>query len=140
MIKLTYKVRKTIINKNKNIETIGCLYIEDCLNDNVSYFFNYIANSGKYGKGTMPLGKYELKKPIILIDEEGNRPYKKDGDPWYCELVPLFNCDRTGLCIHPDGGVKGTLGCLGIEKNDLILLDDIQRAFREQEKLYLEVI
>ena len=33
------------------------------------------------------------------------------------DLEPQFQTTRTLLRIHPDGGVNGTLGCIGIQEN-----------------------
>jgi hypothetical protein len=35
------------------------------------------------------------------------------GNCWFARLTPNFQTGRTGLGIHPDGGVEGTSGCVG---------------------------
>lgn len=37
------------------------------------------------------------------------------GDPWFCPLTPEKPNGRTGIGIHPDGGIPGTEGCIGID-------------------------
>lgn len=88
------------------------------------------AISGPYGKGPLPKGQY-MMKPAVLIDadDESNKGFMdKRGLAWWAALVPSFETHRTGLGIHPDGNVEGTLGCIGIT------VDDTRTWFQRLEK------
>jgi hypothetical protein len=37
-----------------------------------------------------------------------------NGWGWSIRLVPLFSTTREAIGVHPDGGLPGTLGCIGI--------------------------
>jgi hypothetical protein len=68
-----------------------------------------------YGKGRLPKGLYKIKKPIKLKDCEKNIPYRDIyNNYWFCPIEPMFKTDRSGLGIHPDGNLPGTLGCIGV--------------------------
>jgi len=74
------------------------------------------AVSGPCGRGRLDSGKYKIG-PVTVLDSSApnNKPYRdRRGFAWWCPLKPLFECDRTGLGIHPDGNIPGTKGCLGI--------------------------
>ena len=73
------------------------------------------AVSGPYGAGSAPQGMYEVRQPVAL-KAEGNQPYQDvDGFCWFAKIMPQFHTERTGLGIHPDGNVPGTLGCIGLK-------------------------
>lgn len=109
------------------------LYFKNILVDSWS------AMSGKWGNGALEYGIYLISSPNVLEDNEKNKSFKKEGCPWICHLTPQFKTDRTQLCIHPDGGIYGTLGCIGIEKRDQRLLYVLQQAFKETLKIPLSV-
>jgi hypothetical protein len=71
------------------------------------------AVSGGYGKGSLPNGNYLCKNFRARAEKEMVR----DGIGFSVDLTPLFKTSRTDLRIHPDGGVPGTLGCIGIASN-----------------------
>jgi hypothetical protein len=78
---------------------------------------SYRAISGPFRKGTLEVGKYriETKKVVTnILDRPGFQSSVASGG-WFIPLVPLFDSDRYGLGIHPDGGQKGTEGCIGIQ-------------------------
>ena len=83
--------------------------------------FKFSAISGPYGKGEIPEGNYDVEDLIRIKDDESNNAYKKDGFPWWSPIEPNFKTIRNGLGIHPDGNKKGTLGCIGINKDDMLL-------------------
>ena len=77
------------------------------------------AVTGPWGKGAAPPGEYMIQKATRLKDCKKNRPYRdKAGNVWFAKLTPTFETDRTGLGIHPDGNVPGTLGCVGVTCDD----------------------
>ncbi len=78
------------------------------------------ARSGPFGKGPIPKGQY-MVKPAVAIDagDDANKGFiDESGFAWWAALVPTFQTDRTGLGIHPDGNVEGTLGCIGLVLED----------------------
>ncbi len=76
-------------------------------------------NSGPYGRGAAPSGMYFVADPIMIAANTVNRPYTDGlGLAWFARMHPAFKTSRSGLGIHPDGNVPGTLGCLGVvERN-----------------------
>jgi len=78
------------------------------------------ALSGGWGKGTIPHGEYLVQMPVKLKDEKQNNSYRGEDFPWIARLEPQFYMpDRNGFAIHPDGGVKGTMGCISPINNDM---------------------
>lgn len=73
------------------------------------------ARSGPWGKGPLPVGRYQLGKPVRIDDDPRNEPFTDTLDQaWWCPITPQFTTDRKSLGIHPDGNVPGTRGCIGI--------------------------
>ena len=77
--------------------------------------------SGPYGKGVIDYGKWRVKKHHVV---EGHLLRDSFRDPetgiaFFIPLIPLFETPRTGIGIHPDGGVRGTLGCIGLQSSAL---------------------
>lgn len=84
------------------------------------------AVSGPFGKGAAPRGSYRIG-PAMAIDPkvESNKGFMDPkGNAWFAPILPDFETDRTGLGIHPDGNVPGTLGCIGIQLEDTTLIRD----------------
>jgi hypothetical protein len=82
------------------------------------------AVSGPWGKGSLPTGQY-IVRPAVRIDlthEDYAERYKGwtdgKGFAWFADLEPSFECERSGFEIHPDGGVPGTKGCIGLKHED----------------------
>jgi hypothetical protein len=72
------------------------------------------ARSGPWGKGKLPDGLYRIGAAVSL-SRASNTSYKDAADfAWWCPITPRFDTPRSGLGIHPDGGISGTLGCVGI--------------------------
>lgn len=95
--------------------------------------------SGKFGKGALPEGLYKASLPTTMPDTKDALPFKKEGFPWLSVLVPQFKTDRTELCIHPDGNVYGTLGCLGIQKMDIAFFYLLNAICRIQKDVMVNV-
>lgn len=74
------------------------------------------AVSGPYGKGKLPSGQYLITEPVEIksMASKYDSYRDKSGFAWWCRIKPLFETDRSGFGIHPDGNVPGTLGCIGI--------------------------
>lgn len=75
------------------------------------------AVSGPHGNGRLPEGKYTIEVDRRTGQStslgKGYRD-RETGLEWFVPLTPHFSTGRTGLGIHPDGNVPGTLGCVGI--------------------------
>lgn len=125
-----YNINNIFIQKNKYVSSEGKLHI---LHD----YFDCI--SGKYGNGSIPIGIYRVEKPIIFKDIPEVEAYKKEWLPWGASLTPLFNCDRTGLMIHPDGNLEGSLGCIAITKKDKQVFESLSKYWEKYE-LRLKVL
>ena len=78
---------------------------------------SYRAISGPFKKGALEPGKYRVETNNVVSNITHNPglqdPISNSG--WFIPVIPLFDSDRTGLGIHPDGGTKGTEGCIGIQ-------------------------
>jgi len=89
------------------------------------------AVSGPYGKGKLPMGQYAINEPVEINSAAAKyNPYRdKIGFAWWCRLTPLFETDRSGFGIHPDGNVPGTLGCIGITtENTQDVFNELQNS------------
>lgn len=77
---------------------------------------SYPASSGTDKLKSLEIGKYrvEVNKVVEGITDKPGfiAPYSNTG--WFIPIIPLFDSDRTGLGIHPDGGTSGTAGCVGL--------------------------
>ena len=96
--------------------------------------------SGPYGKGYLPRGRYKLAKCYFMADNGKVDAYKKEGEPWVAKLEPCFSTGRTGLYIHPDGNIEGSLGCAAISKGDLDAKKEIDKLLAEHKILNVQVI
>lgn len=78
---------------------------------------SYRAISGPFKKGVLESGKYrvEINKVVTNINSNPGLQDPISNLGWFIPLIPLFDSDRTGLGIHPDGGTKGTEGCIGVQ-------------------------
>ena len=99
----------------------------------------FTAVSGGYGDGSLPNGDYIIDKCYKLADDGNQNAFKRDGEPWVATLKPKFETDRTGLLIHPDGNITGTLGCIGITENDMNCYDVIKSHLSNDSDLILYV-
>jgi len=133
--KKTCDVRFYIEEKNENGMAKGIL----CVNADPSDTIIFNCVSGPYGKGALPPGKYEIKKPYKLADNGNIDAYMGESYAWVAPITPLFECDRTGLLIHPDGNVEGTRGCIGITENDHDCYIALSELFENSKKITLEV-
>ena len=139
MVKVKDDIKEISLQKNGYYKTYGYFIISY---KNILNVFNCV--SGGYNRGTLPIGLYSVKKPLKLDDTENNKAYKKESFPWVAKLFPKGICiddkgKRTGLFIHPDGNVEGTLGCLGILQNDIQCYDLLNKIFDNNEEIILEV-
>lgn len=99
----------------------------------------WASRSGPFGKGAAPPGVYEIGRVVELAQVPGTKPFTDYfGFAWWAKLFPTFTTERTGLGIHPDGNVPGTLGCIGVkEPNSKPCFIHLQEAPRP---LYLVVL
>ncbi len=75
----------------------------------------YQFNSGGWGRGNLPAGSYTVSGG----QRTSEKGMVRDGVGFKFQLSdkydPRVKGDaRSGLLIHPDGGVRGTMGCIGI--------------------------
>ena len=75
----------------------------------------YAAVSGPWGK-PLPSGRYRVEVRNAVVGGSLSSSYRdrKTGHAWFIPITPLFNTNRGGFGIHPDGNVAGTLGCIGL--------------------------
>ncbi|MCP3683799.1 MAG: hypothetical protein GY861_14030 [bacterium] len=73
--------------------------------------------SGPYGRGYAPRGNYKAYSDQLKHSDK--KAYSQHDFGWYLPIGPQFETYRTGLMIHPDGNVKGSLGCIAINFLDL---------------------
>ncbi|HEX8210824.1 MAG TPA: hypothetical protein VF584_11660 [Longimicrobium sp.] len=76
------------------------------------------AVTGPFGNGALPTGSYSAPR-AKLLDKPAKSSYCDSKDRcWMQVLEPQFATTRTDLGIHPDGGVAGTEGCIGLTQAD----------------------
>lgn len=79
----------------------------------------YKAVSGPHGKGRLPAGNYDVQIRNVVTGHGLSQSFRdQNGIAWFIPINPLFSTTRDGLGIHPDGGVPGTLGCIGLTGAD----------------------
>jgi hypothetical protein len=78
------------------------------------------ARSGPMGEGFLPSGPYTIDALVEYVKHSKEmRDYRdRAGNGWWCPITPQFPTHRNGLGIHPDGGMPGTHGCIGITDFD----------------------
>lgn len=80
---------------------------------------SYKAVSGPHGKGKLPPGSYNVLTRNVVTGTGLSRSFRdRNGTAWFIPISPLFSTARDGLGIHPDGGISGTLGCIGLSGDD----------------------
>jgi len=81
---------------------------------------SYNAVSGPHGKGALDAGAYTIKVRHVAAGKNMNSGFrdKLTGKAWFIPITPDFVTNRNGFGIHPDGGVAGTLGCIGLTGAD----------------------
>ena len=89
---LNYKFGETLPNKYDNLNTSFNFYNTE--NKERAFSFGIKSNLE------------EITKSDIF--------HQKVKTAWSADLNPMFKTGRTALRIHPDGGVPGTEGCIGI--------------------------
>ncbi|MDR2431896.1 MAG: hypothetical protein LBD99_06590 [Candidatus Margulisbacteria bacterium] len=108
-MKITYQAQNTDDKSTGGILTLNAYSMP---------IITYRAVSGGYGKGSLPAGKYSTGKiwmPEQIAALPNAASYQAFGFGFFLPLIPKFETDRTELGIHPDGGVPGTLGCIGLK-------------------------
>lgn len=96
-------LKKNIVYKNGSLSLYG---------DNGELVFQGPGVSGPYGRGSLPKGLYTVGN----LRDNRTGSYSCSGSTGYSlNLSPEFSTNRTDLRIHPDGGVPGTLGCIGLD-------------------------
>lgn len=80
----------------------------------------YQCKSGPWGKGALPAGEYDVGKLAMLNPETCAEGFVYEKTAFWIPITPRFETDRTGLGIHPDGNVPGTLGCIGLQRGEAV--------------------
>jgi len=95
------------------------------------------AVSGPFGRGRLPCGEYRIAEPVEITSKALKyEPYRdKTGFAWWCRLTPLFETERSGFGIHPDGNIPGTLGCIGITLDDT--REVFEKIFKSEDKILI---
>ena len=135
MYTLAFYPSSVKIHKNRSSFVEGHIIVSH--NDRLRYVFK--ANSGGYGNGCLEHGVYRIDSVKLLPEEDKWGPYKGEGKPWWAPITPLFKTKRTSLGIHPDGGVPGTLGCLGLLENDMLFYKVLSGIISNQKGVELIV-
>lgn len=79
----------------------------------------YKAVTGLFGKRALPSGAYLIKVRNVVVSPNGKGFMDNlTSKSWFIPIEPVFTTKRNGLGIHPDGGRKGTLGCIGFQGAD----------------------
>ena len=89
------------------------------------------ANSGGWGNGPLPVGEYKCHAARAL---PSNSP--EGLGTWIVGLEPLFETNRYNLAIHKDGGVPGTMGCVGITESDVLCFELLKKYLPKRLKVY----
>jgi hypothetical protein len=78
------------------------------------------AVSGPHGAGALPVGTYRVERNKITPYTASIAASYRDstGRGFFLPIKPTFTTPRDGFGIHPDGGVPGTLGCIGLTAAD----------------------
>lgn len=97
---------------------------------------SWAATSGPFGNGAAPKGEYTFEAAKdIEPDAAENAPFRDpSGNAWFVALTPQFKTKRTSLGVHPDGGVPGTQGCIGVVEKDT---QDLRKLLAEPGVLYV---
>ena len=100
-----------VINFKEEI-SLGTMY---CMDNSGAIIFEHKFRTGGWGKGPLPYGNYTIKSlvqpgEIAKMGDQADA-YSQFGFGWAAILTPLFSTDRTGLWIHCDGNIPGSLGC-----------------------------
>lgn len=100
--------------------------------------------SGRWGKGPAPKGKY-LCRELRELDKkfEDFFRFAQFDIGFFMPIEPEFESDRYALGIHPDGGIEGTLGCIGLrlgskEEGDQFV-QEVKNYFLEEDILEVEI-
>lgn len=102
------------------------------------------AVSGTSKLKPLPIGEYTLAGKPRIKNEKNDPHWKSFCDPqqncWAQTITPDFKTNRTLLAIHPDGGAKGTAGCIGLQNDDTqTFKDQLQSELANNPKLKLMV-
>ena len=100
-----------VLETYEELRADGQLYVWD--DGRIHYQFPIC--SGGYGKGWLEIGSYSIRgliSPEKIAKLPGATAYQTDGYGWAAPLSPLFDSHRTGIWLHMDGNVPGSLGCV----------------------------
>ena len=112
--------------------------------------------SGGHGNGALPSGNYSVSSCDRLEDIKINRAYKGDDYPWFASLTPrgkdvmvidnkvciydhTLEIWRHSFGAHGKGSLRGTLGCIEAESDDVSLCEAIEDILADQKEVLLIV-
>lgn len=107
--------------------------------DDEGGYNSYPCISGPWGKGYLPFGKYHVNNCYFMKDDGTVDAFKREDKPWVAKLTPLFETDRTGFFLHPDGNVPGSLGCPTIMERDMSAQSEIEALLKKHGILIYKV-
>ena len=114
------------------------------LADGTERDWTYKAVAGGFGNGAPENGEYTTD---TYRDRSENGDYNKginrDGVGFSFNLNPLFDTGRTLLRIHPDGNNEGTLGCIGMSREKMILTnfrDNIKNIIQSKRSILTKIM
>jgi RHS repeat-associated protein len=109
---------------NNLIADVQVSAVADFADGESSTAISYDAIAGGYGNGSPENGEYTVNNYRDRSSSGSyNKGMNKDGVGFSLDLNPQFKTGRTELRIHPDGNNEGTLGCIGLSGNSMILKD-----------------
>lgn len=95
---------------------------------------SWAAISGPYGRGKLPAGRYRVTNLKMRPEQGMTDPA---GLGWSLELDALFESGREFLRIHPDGGIYGTRGCIGIKGDTKDAYAFFKKYFQNKKEIFL---
>ena len=122
VFKATY-VDEEQLGRNGVKKVLGSLACGEWVGAVFSPIVTAPACSGGWGRGPLPSGQYSVGVASKLPDTKPNLSYRGQWFPWFVRVTPQFKTIRSALLIHPDGGVPGTLGCIGVQEYDNVVFD-----------------
>lgn len=118
----------------------GTMYI---LNSNNQVTHKIPFQTGGWGNGPAEPGEYAIDyydTPDQIAKLPNKEAYSLTYDDYtygfYFHLQPKFVTERSGLGIHIDGSVPGTLGCIGLQIDDIDIAKEIYKLLAGAMAMY----
>jgi len=104
------------------------------------FLYSHTAYSGGWGNGMLPEGKYVIDRivgPQDIIEHKNADAYTLFNFGWFFAITPQFKTTRSGFGLHPDGNVKGSLGCIVFPFKDLdsnVFCYNVLKGYMEKKR------